>query len=111
MTVKDLIDSGEFKIINDEGDTAAEITDVFCCDLLSVAMAHAPGGSAWVTVMANMNTLAVAPLTGVSCVILAEKAEMDEMALSKARQQEIIVLATDKPIFKAALTVYGKLAK
>ena len=48
---KDLIDSGEFKIINDEGDTAAEITDVFCCDLLSVAMAHAPGGSAWVTVM------------------------------------------------------------
>ena len=37
-----------------------EIERVFCCDLLSVAMARAPEGCAWVTVIGNANAVAVA---------------------------------------------------
>lgn len=111
MTIQDLIDKGIFKIINVNDETGAEITEPFCCDLLSVAMSKAPAGCAWVTVMANMNTLAVASLTGAACVILAEKAEMDEMATAKARQQEITVFSTDLPVFKAALQVHELLTE
>ncbi len=57
-----------------------EITTPFCCDLLSIAMGRAPSGCAWVTVMGNMNTLAVAALTDAACVILAEGAVLDEVA-------------------------------
>ena len=52
----------------------------FCCDLLSIAMGQAPSGSAWVTVMSNLNTLAVASLADVACVILAENAQTDNSA-------------------------------
>ncbi len=62
MTVKDLIALNLFELKNagDDADMEREITRAFCCDLLSVAMGKAPAGCAWVTVMANINTLAVA---------------------------------------------------
>lgn len=86
-----------------------EITIPFCCDLLSIAMGRAPSGCAWVTVMGNMNTLAVAALTDAACVILAEGAVLDEVAKKKAVDQEITVLSTEMPIFEAALKIHGLL--
>ena len=81
----------------------------FCCDLLSIAMGRAPEGCAWVTVMGNMNTLAVASLADAACVIMAEGAALDEAARKKAADQEITVLETEEPIFEAALAVWKKL--
>ena len=86
-----------------------EITKPFCCDLLSIAMGRAPEGCAWVTVMGNMNTLAVASLADAACVIMAEGAALDEAARKKAADQEITVLETEEPIFEAALAVWKKL--
>ena len=61
MTVQELIDSGIFGVVNAGEGLEREITKPFCCDLLSIAMGRAPDWCAWVTVMGNMNTLAVAP--------------------------------------------------
>ena len=69
----------------------------------------APAGCAWVTVMGNMNTLAVATLADVACVIMGEGAALDEIALKKAQQQEITVLATELPVFEAALWIWQQL--
>ena len=89
--------------------TEREITTPFCCDLLSVAMGKAPAGCAWVTVMGNMNTLAVATLADAACIILAEGAALDETARKKAEQQDIMVLATEEPVFEAALWVWQQM--
>ena len=51
MTIQTLIESGLFTVVNRGADTDRAITSVYCCDLLSVAMGHAPAGSAWVTVI------------------------------------------------------------
>ncbi len=109
MTVKDLMDTGEFQVVSPGDDTERVIEKVFCCDLLSVAMGRAPSGCAWVTVMGNMNTLAVASLTDAACVILAEGAALDEVAEKKAAQQGITVLATEEPIFETAMGIYQSL--
>ena len=74
-SVQNLIEKNCFELKN-AGKTDRDITKVFCCDLLSIAMGKAPGDSAWVTVMGNRNTLAVASLADVSCVILAEGARL-----------------------------------
>ena len=66
-------------------------------------------GCAWVTVMGNMNTLAVASLADAACVIMAEGAVLDDAARKKAVDQEITVLKTEEPIFEAALAVWNKL--
>ena len=109
MTVRQLIDSGKFSVIHEGDETEREITVPFCCDLLSVAMGRAPAGCAWVTVMGNMNTLAVATLADVACVIMGEGAALDEIALKKVQQQEITVLATELPVFDAALWIWQQL--
>ena len=109
MTIKELIDSGLFKTINVGDGTDRNISGLFCCDLLSIAMSKAPEDSVWVTVMGNINTLAVAALCDVGCIVLAEGVSLDEAAQAKAVQQHISVLRTEQPIFDAALCVYEKL--
>lgn len=106
MTVQELIDKGWFQTVNLGDGLEREITTPFCCDLLSIAMGRAPAGCAWVTVMGNMNTLAVAALTDAACVILAEGALLDETAAKKAADQDITVLKTEEPIFEAARRIY-----
>ena len=105
MTVKELKDKQIFKPVQEKGNESVQISKPFCCDLLSVAMSKAPAGCAWVTIMGNINTLAVASLTEAACVILAEGVAMDEAAVAKAAAQEIPVFCTDQPIFEAALEI------
>jgi len=106
MTVQELIEKKIFKVINIGEDLDRIISEPFCCDLLSIAMSKAPANSAWATVMGNINTLAVATLTEVACIILAEGAVLDNIALEKAKSQKITVLSTEESIFDAALIVY-----
>ena len=110
MTVKDLIESGMFELINEGDEPEREISKLFCCDMLSIAMSKASAGCAWVTVMGNINTLAVASLSDAACVILAEGVRLDEPASAKAKMQGITVLRTEQPIFEAALAVHAKLS-
>ncbi|MGN6712804.1 hypothetical protein [Anaerocolumna jejuensis] len=106
MTVKELIDKNIFQLVNEGENLNQEITDPYCCDLLSVAMGKAPRGAVWVTVMANMNTLAVAALTDVACIILAEGVLPDEQTVNKAKEQGITVLAAGEPVFETSLLIY-----
>ena len=105
MTVMDLMNKEIFTLVHKGEDTSIELTKPFCCDLLSVAMSKCPAGSAWVTVMANINTLAVATLVECGCIILAEGARLDEVALKKAEAEGITVFATEEPVFEAAYQV------
>lgn len=104
ITAQTLIDS-ELFTLKVSGDTKKSISKVFCCDLLSIAMSKAPENGAWVTVMGNKNTLAVATLTDISCVILAEGVQFNDADLACASEEGITVLATELPVFDAALKI------
>ena len=108
MTVNQIIEALNLEVLH-LGDGDFEITEPYCCDLLSVAMGNAPAGCAWCTVMSNMNTLAVASLTDAACIILCGNANVDENMKMKAVTQDINLLRTDKAIFDTALEVYQQL--
>lgn len=105
MKVKDACHLPEFQILT-EGSPNRDISRIFCCDLLSIAMSKAPADGAWVTVMGNRNTLAVASLTEVSCIVLAEGVTLDDDTIAKAGEEGIAILATELPVFDAALRLY-----
>ena len=100
MKLQTILDLPECRTLV-KGDPEREITTIFCCDLLSIAMSKAPAGSVWVTVMGNRNTLAVASLAEVACIVLAEGVSLDEGTLEK-----ISILATDLPVFDIALEIH-----
>ena len=89
-----------------KGNPDRTVPKVFCCDLLSIAMSKAPEDSVWVTVMGNKNTLAVASLADVACIVLAEGVSLDEGTLAKAEEEGIAVLSTTLPVFDIALEIY-----
>ena len=109
MRVKDLIAGDIFEVLN-EGDFDREITSVYCCDLLSWVMGRAPADSAWITVMGNLNSIAVAVLADISVIILAENAPADSAALEKAAGQGVNILKTKKPAFEAGLIINKELS-
>lgn len=109
MTIQNLIDTGLFQVVNAGDEPDREVSAVFCCDLLSICMSKGIEGAAWVTVMGNINTLAVMTLTDMACIILAEGARMDETGIAKAKEEGFTVLRTEGPIFEAALAVHKML--
>lgn len=89
-----------------EGD-ARSISGVYCCDLLSMVMGRAKEDNALITIMGNVNTVAVGVLADVSCVILCEGIRLDDACLQKAIDQDVCILYSPESNFQTSL----KLAK
>lgn len=99
MTVSELCRQGGFSAVNiAEGER--EIAGAYACDLLSWVIGRAPTSAALVTVMTNVNVIAVAVMAELSCVILCEGVKVDDIALEKAKEQGVNVLSSDAPIFE-----------
>lgn len=102
MTVKELINNGDFKsAVLPDGDR--EIDGVYIGDLLSWVMGRASSGDAWITIMSNVNILAVASLADCACIILAEGVTLENEILKTAEEKGINVLYFENSIYDAAV--------
>lgn len=99
MTVKELANAFDYEILC-LPDEAREIRGGYAGDLLSWVMGRLDADSAWVTIMSNVNIIAVATLADPSCIILSEGVSPDEGVLARAEQQGINVLSAKKPTFE-----------
>lgn len=106
MTVQQLIDALSLAVFHLD-DPERPVEGGYCGDLLSWVMGRAPAGGAWLTIMSNVNVAAVAALSDVSCVVLAEGVVPDPPLLDKARAQGITLLGTELSVFDCALRLGG----
>ncbi len=102
MTVKDLITALELEVLC-EGDTSRTVSGGYCGDLLSWVMGRAPAGSAWFSVMGNVNAIAVCVLADLPCLILCENAALDDAARARAAMEDIPVLRSPKDAYTLAV--------
>ena len=101
MTVREFSEkSGFAPIALPDGDR--EITGAYIGDLLSWVMGRATTGDAWITIMSNINIIAVASLADAACVILAEGVELDEKVTATAEAKGVNVLSAPCGAFDAA---------
>ena len=101
MRVSELIDKYGMKALSlPDGDR--EIAGGYCGDLLSWVMGRAQADNAWVTIMSNMNVVAVASLADVSCVILAEGVTPEQSVIDTAAAKGVNVLSSEKGAFEIA---------
>lgn len=106
MTIAEAAEKLNFKIVCEGSDASREIRSVYCCDLLSFAMSRAPEDCAWITVISNVNVIAVASLANTACVVIADGVVPDEQAVLKARENGIAVLCSGLPVFETAYAIY-----
>lgn len=79
-----------------EADLDREITGGYCGDLLSWVMSRAQSGDCWFTVMGNINAVAVSVLADCACIVLCERAPLDDAAKQKAQQQGVNILQSEQ---------------
>lgn len=84
-----------------------EVKGAYCGDLLSWVMGRASEDNAWLTIMTNINVIAVATLSDVSCVILCEGVTLDEELKNTAKEKGVNILISDKNSYETAVKISG----
>ena len=88
-----------------------EITGAYTSDLLSDVMAHAKEGGALITIQAHKNTVAVATLVNVCCIIICNNRPLPQDMLEAARDEGIAVLLAKENQFNVSGKLYGFFGK
>jgi len=101
MNVSDFIKKLDLKVLT-ETDTSRPVSGCYIGDLLSWVMGRAASGDIWITIMNNINIVAVASLTDCACILLCEGVNLEKEIIDKANSQDIIVLQSDKTAYELA---------
>lgn len=109
MRVNELAERLSLKILAGENGMDREVLTCYSGDLLSWVMGRAEEGSAWLTVMGNVNAIAVATLTDCACIILTEDAPLDEDARIRAESQNMPIFSTELSAYEMAVKIHDEL--
>jgi hypothetical protein len=83
-------------------DDAREIEGAYIGDLLSWVMGRAQHDNAWITIMSNINIVAVASLVDVACIVLAEGVTLEDNVRATAEQKGVNVYTSEKTAYELA---------
>jgi serine kinase of HPr protein (carbohydrate metabolism regulator) len=106
MTVRDVVDRLGFEVLTENEGLQREITGGYASDLLSDVMAHSKAGSLWVTLQTHRNIIAVAALKELAAIVLVNGRTPDTETLEKAREENVLVLASPLSAFELAGRLY-----
>lgn len=106
MTVYELSQNSQFNVLT-MPEPERVINGAYVGDLLSWVMGKAQYDNIWITIMSNINVVAVASLSDVSCVLLAEDVTLDSEVLDTAKEKGINILSTPLAAYEAAITISG----
>lgn len=104
MTVSEIKDALGLKALAlPEGER--EIDGVYIGDLLSWVMGRAQSGNVWITIMSNINIVAVASLADVACVLLAEDVVPGDDLIATAAQKGVNLLSSSMTAYELAASL------
>ena len=104
MTVKELAQKADFEIAV-SADTEREICGAYVGDLLSWVMGRCEPGNLWITIISNLNVVAVSTLADASAIILAEGVTLDEEVMNIALQKGVNVISSPSTAYATAKDV------
>lgn len=84
-----------------------KIDGVYIGDLLSWVMGRANEGNVWITIMSNVNVIAVATLSDVACVVFAEGVKPDTDLVALANEKGVNLLSSSLPAYETAIAIHG----
>jgi len=83
------------------------IEGVYIGDLLSIVMSKAKQNYAWITIQTHINTIAVAELLDLSCIIVVENMEVERETIEKAKELDIPIFKTSESAYEIACRLYN----
>lgn len=102
MTVAEIVKRINGRVLAGGGALEKEVSSCYMCDLLSYVIGRAKADCAWVTIMTNVNVLAVASLVGAACVVISEGNEVAQELIVKADELQIPLIVSDRTSYGIA---------
>ncbi len=106
MTVKEMAQTLELKVLAGEGGLEKKIIGGYTSDLLSDVMGYADAGYVWITLQTHKNVMAIASLKELAAVILVKGFEPDADTVELAEQEDIPILSTTEQAFELSGRLY-----
>ena len=104
MKISEAVERLDLEVIT-MPDPNARVDGCYIGDLLSWVMGRASSNNLWITIMTNLNIVAVAALVGVSAVVIAENAEITPEVKATADAQGINILRSKLAAYEIAVAV------
>ena len=108
MKVSELIENLNLTLVTDNNYEDREVKGCYIGDLLSWVMGRAQADNVWITIMNNVNIVAVAALADVACILLCEDVKVDQSIIDKANSQNIVIVSSKLTAFELAEKLAGK---
>lgn len=103
MNLQTIIEKLNLTLLTEERDfSSIQIESGYQSDLLSCVMTGAQPQSIWITLIANINIVAVASLLEISAIIITENAQPNQETISRANMEEVVLLSTSASNFQVA---------
>lgn len=106
MRLSDLIGELKLQVLCGERFLDREVLRGYASDLMSDVIAHGKSGDIWLTMQIHMNVVAVAAMREVAAVVMSGGRRPPDDVLSKADEQEVVILSSDLPTFEIAGRIY-----
>ena len=105
MRVVEIIEKINGTIVTNKQDT--EFTDIYAGDLLSNVMGHAKENNLFLTIMCNMNTIAVSSLLDLPVIVFAEGVKPTNEMIEKANDEDKVLIITPLSVVDVIRKIYG----
>ena len=109
MKLSELTKKLNLKVLTNADFADREADGCYIGDLLSWVMGRVKENDVWITIMSNINIVAVASLTNAACILLCEGVLPDENVINKANAEDIIILGSDETAYELAKKISGEI--
>lgn len=108
MIAKELIQLLDAKLTTNENTLNNSFEGIYVGDLLSNIMANIDEDNLLVTIMCNMNTIAVASLKDVPMIVFCENKQATEEMINKANELNIAIIQTKDSAAEVLRKIYTR---
>ena len=108
MNASELIKELNAKLVTNDDTLENEYSGIYVGDLLSNVMANVQEDNLLITIMCNLNTIAVASLRDVPIIVFCENKKATDEMIDKANELNIAILETSLPAAEVVIKTYNR---
>lgn len=108
MTIKDVKEILEAKLVCGEADINKEVHTACGADMMSDVLAFVKDQSILLTGLCNLQAIRTAEMMDIICIVFVRGKKPDEAMINLAKENKIVLLTTGHRMFSACGMLYAK---
>lgn len=106
MKIKEIAEALNAEVLTAKADLEKEVHTACGSDMMSDVLAYVKDQAVLVTGLNNPQVVRTASMMDMACIVFVRGKRPDESIIKLAEQLDIVVLATEKPMFPACGILY-----